>query len=242
MSDNHNLPQIPRKNLTESTLERFKMIADVAQGVPIPGNVIPSIVIGRILDSFREKRVEKGFEDIIKYIEMISEKILRLEEFKDAAILVVTNYEEAPSAEVRELVSILNKSLFEKLSNSEDDPKPVFDNFILFSKLLRQLSFPALYCLKNFRNEFPKLKATRFEIVNYLQERFPLAGKHAFMELVNNSLIEEEGAKEQPPSFEYLKKRQREEKTLGQRYYELQPLGTIFSEWIEAKGKVPQGE
>ena len=68
MSDNHNLPQIPRKNLTESTLERFKIITDVAQGVPIPGNVIPSIVIGRILDSFREKRVEKGFEDIIKYM------------------------------------------------------------------------------------------------------------------------------------------------------------------------------
>lgn len=108
--------------------------------------------------------------------------------------------------------------------------------------LLRQLSFLTLYCIKNFRKQFQGNKATRFQIVKYLGDKFPLAGKHAFMELMNNSLIQEEGTKEQPPSFDFLRNNPREEKALGDRVYELQPLGTIFADWIETKGDIPKGE
>lgn len=221
----------------ESALGLLKCAVDLLQFPLSPLGAISNI-LGAAHDRIRDERLQKGIGDLVKYSAMISEKIWRLEEFKDVFYIVLNNYVEAPSERVREIVSSLHQSLFEKLSASEDDPRPLFDNFILFSMLLRQLSFPALYCIKNFREQFGGKKATRFQIVKYLHDKFPLAGKHAFMELVNNSIIQEEGTTEQPPSFDFLRNKPREEKPLGDRIYELQHLGVIFADWINAKGDI----
>lgn len=240
MNETHNeLPQIQNTGIGESVLGLLKCSIDLLQFPTSPIGAIANI-FGAAHDRIRDERLQKGIDDLVKYSGMISEKVWRLEEFKDIFCMVLNNYVEAPSGKIRELVASLHQSLFEKLSASEDDPESLFDNFILFSKLLRGLSFPALYCIKNFRVQFGGKKATRFQIVKYLQDKFPLAGKHAFMELVNNSIIQEEGTTEQPPSFDFLRNKPREEKALGDRVYELQPLGAIFADWINAKGDIPK--
>lgn len=235
--DNKELPQIPNESMGESILGLTKSVIDSIQILISPLGAASNIA-GAAYDKLRYERLQKGITDFAKFSGKISDKVLQLEEFKDAFYMALNNYVEAPSAKVREIVSSLNQSLFEKLSVNENDPTHLFDNFILFSMMLRQLSFPALYCTKNFEKQFGGRKATRFQIVNYLEETFHLSGKRAFMELVNNSIIQEEGTKEQPPSFGFLKNNQREEKALGDRIYELQHLGVIFADWINAKGNI----
>ena len=64
------------------------------------------------------------------------------------------------------------------------------------------------------------------------------------MELVNNALLEEEGVYEMPPMFivgdDKQRKRESEDKPIGQKIYRIQPLGGLFSDWLKTNLKDPQ--
>lgn len=242
MSDNQDsFPQLPEKSWTESGIELAEIFSNIfLSAIPIVGPTI-STTLGLEIKKLNDNRLRAYLKKLEKYIKLIPQDIIMTDEFKDAVLHIISNYMQSKSEKERIFISNLNFT-FLKLIQSSEDMKIPYDTFFVFSDLFNKLSLPTLDCLIYFRKKFTSLTATRFEIIQYFNTLSPLFGKHAFLELVNNSLIEEKGTTEQPPSFDFQKKKNDKETPLGQRYYVLQPLGVIFSEWIEAKGEVPQDE
>lgn len=242
MSDNQdNFPQLPEESWTEAGMESAEIFSNIFLSfIPILGPAI-STTLGLEIKKLNDNRLRAYLKELEKYIKSIQQNIVMTDEFKDAILHAISNYMQSPSEKERIFASHLNSTFLKLLPNAED-PKMLYDTFFVFSELFNKLSLPTLDCLISFRQKFTASRATRYEIIEYFSTFSSLFGKHAFLELMNNSLIEEEGTTEQPPSFNLYAKEKEEELPLGGRIYKLQPLGALFADWLEAKCEVPQDE
>lgn len=232
-----NVPAIPKQSKLEKWLQLGKAGADIfGSAVPILGPTL-SCVLGTKIDALREERISKFLHLLAEYHEVISMQIINSDEFSDAIRVGLSKYVAEGDARKRQFIFNLNRSLFTLLaSDSNSSPFPIY---LVFNDLFDQLSLPALDCLVQFRKKF-KIKAARYDIVTFFNELHVIHGKRAFMELMNNALLEEEGAYEMPPSFSVNAKKTIDtpnEKPIGQRIYQIQPLGALFVDWLNTDFK-----
>jgi len=227
-----NVPAIPRQSKLEKWLQLGKAGADIfGAAVPILGPTL-SCVLGTKIDALREERINKFLHLLAEYHEAIPMQIINSDDFSDAIRVGLSNYVAEGDAKKRQFILNLNRSLFTILAkDSNSSPFPIY---LVFNDFFDQLSLPALDCLVQFKKKF-KIKASRYDIVKFFNELHGIHGKRAFMELMNNALLEEEGAYEMPPSFSVDAKKANDttkEKAIGQRMYQIQPLGALFVDWL----------
>lgn len=238
-----NFPQLPNGSWGEAVLESGKAFFDIFGGyLPIAGPTV-ALILGREIKKRNENRLKEYLERLEEYIKLIPDDIINSDKFKDAIFYAISKYMSAPSEKERIFISHLNLMLLKSIPNTKDINR-LYNMFFIFSELFSKLSLPTLDCLIAFRQKFPqdKKKPTRYEIIELFRTLSPLYADHAFLELMNNALIEEEGMAVQPSSINFQVNVTREEIPLGSRKYKLQPLGALFSDWLEAKCKVSKEE
>lgn len=240
--DNHHcMPEIPQQGWTEAGLQSCKSAIDIFGSlVPIFGPAL-SLILDANINMLREKRIEKFLQALSEYQEKIPHRILSSTEFKDAIRIGISRYLTEPSEKKRQYILNLNRSLFTTLGmRGKESP---FELYFVFNDFFDQLSLPAIDCLVHFQDKF-NLKGTRYDIIQFFNELHGVHGKRAFMELVNNALLEEEGMHEMPPSFTVndgnKQKKEVEDKPIGQKIYRIQPLGGLFSDWLKTNFKTTQ--
>ena len=240
ISNEENSLQFPEESWMEVCLESVKCGNDilVSQIIPIIGPAF-SYFLGKKIDALRQERFKECFLQLLQNIRHIQQNSIKSPEFKDALIAAFSHYANESSEKKRKFILNLNRSLCIKAADTNSEPK--FDIFFIFNELFDQLSLPAVDCLVHFQDKFG-LSATRYDIVEYFRSLHGVHGKRAFMELVNNSLLEGEYDNEMPPGFTFLSTEQpslkkQDEKPKGQVVYKIQPLGIIFSNWLQAEFK-----
>lgn len=227
-----NVPAIPEQSKLEKWLQVGKAGADIfGSAVPILGSTL-SCVLGAKIDALRDERINKFLRLLAEYHEEISLQIINSDDFSDAIRVGLSKYIAEGDAKKRQFILNLNRSLFTLLAKGGNgSPFPIY---LVFNDFFDQLSLPALDCLVQFKKKF-KIKASRYDIVKFFNELHGIHGKRAFMELMNNALLEEEGAYEMPPSFSVDAKKAKDttkETPISQRTYQIQPLGALFVDWL----------
>ena len=239
-----NVPAIPDPSWPESAFQTGKNIADIIGSLfPIIGPMF-SYYCGSHSEYLHDKRMWSAYlstlEDRLKlFQEMFAEsqkriptEIINSTEFKDAVRVSVTRYLGEGDEKKRLFIFNLTRSLLVQLEKVRTtSPFPIY---FVFNDLFDQLSLPALDSLVQFRKQF-KSKASRYDIVSFFGKLHGIHGKRAFMELLNHALLEEEGTNELPPSFTVNPvppTDKAKEKPIGQRMYQMQPLGAIFINWL----------
>lgn len=233
-------PQIPEKSRNEDYLEKAKSIVDIF-GFMIPGfSSALSVMLDKKISKMRGERFNSYINSLQEKISSLPDEILSSDKFNDAIFFAISNYMKAPSEKERIFIAHLNESFLLLLSsesntNNEKKIHSTFDLFYVFSNMFEQLSLPTIDCLIHFIDKFPKSGATRYDILQYFNELQGIHGKRALNELLNNALIEEVGSSEMPPSFNLNQVNKSEELPIGQRKCAIQPLGALFSDWLQAK-------
>lgn len=237
-----NFPQLPDESWAEAALESGKATFDIfGSWIPIAGATV-STCLGWEIKKLNQKRLKKYLDELELYIKSIPDSIIMTDEFKDAIYYAISKYMKAPSEKERIFISHLNIMLLKLIPNTKDK-NGLYNTFFIFSELFSKLSLPTLDCLIALRQNFsPDKTPTRYEIIEFFRKLSPLYADLAFLELMNNALIEEEGMAVQPPSFNFQVNAPRGEIPVSNRKYKLQPLGALFSDWLEAKCKVSKEE
>lgn len=241
ISHEDNSLQFPEESWMEAFLESVKCGNDalVQQIIPVVGPLF-SYFLGKKIDTLRQERFRECFLQLFQYIRNIQQDIINSSEFRDALMAAFSHYANEPSEKKRKFIINLNRSLCIQAANSSSDTQ--FDIFFIFNELFDQLSLPAIDCLVHFQDKFG-LSATRYDIVEYFRSLHGIHGKRAFIELVNNSLLEGEYDNEMPPKFTFSSSTEQsrlikqDEKPKGQVIYKIQPLGAIFSDWLKSEFK-----
>lgn len=241
IDDHYGMLELPQQGWAEAGLQSCKSAIDIFGSlVPILGPTLSQILDANI-NTLREERIKKFLQALSEYQEKIPHQILTSEEFTDAIRAGISRYLTEPSEKKRQFILNLNRSLFTTLGmGGEGSP---FQLYFVFNDFFDQLSLPAIDCLVHFQDKF-NLKGTRYDIIQFFNKLHGVHGKRAFMELVNNALIEEEGMHEMPPAFtvgdDHKQKKRAEDKPIGQKIYRIQPLGGLFSDWLKTNFKDTQ--
>lgn len=237
--DDHSIiPEFSQPSWMETGLQSCKAVSDIfGSQFPIVGPILSKFLEMNIND-LQEKRIKEFLQTLAEYVEKIPKRIFTSEKFFDAIRTGVLRYINEPSEKKRQFILNMNRSLFMELGN-EGQEAP-FDIYFIFNDFFDQLSLPALDCLVHFQDRF-SLTGTRYDIIQFFYELHEVHGKRAFMELVNNALLEEEGAYEMPPTFivgnAEKQKKESKDMPIGQKVYKIQPLGVIFSDWLKTNLK-----
>ncbi len=218
----------------ETTLTIIKSASDIFGSlVPILGPTLSKAIEYRLSDIQHRKFVEY-IQAQADYLKNIPESLLNSDEFMDELRKEIGIYLNESSLEKRKLLINLNRSFFTILRTSD---KNIFNINRAFNDLFSQLSIPALDCLLNFQDKFP-LNATRYDIIQYFNERQGILGRHCFLELETHALLEEKDVFEMPPTFCLDKNQKRlgepaNDIPLGQRCYKITPLAGVFIDWLK---------
>lgn len=241
IDDHHGMPELPQQSWAEAGLQSCKSAIDIFGSlVPILGPTLSQILDANI-NTLREERIKKFLQTLSEYQEKIPHQILTSAEFTDAIRTGISRYLTEPSEKKRQFILNLNRSLFMILGRGGKGSP--FKLYLVFNDFFDQLSLPAIDCLVHFQDKF-NLTGTSYDIIQFFNELHGVHGKRAFMELVNNALLEEEGVYEMPPMFivgdDKKRKKESENKPIGQKIYKIQPLGGLFSDWLKTNLKGTQ--